>query len=89
MCYLYLLLNFRNSYLIVAYLIFFQNDDDWTNGVDFLDSLLGIEHDSVAFDVLQQNGQLENDSLSTPAGSVVESSSCSDSGKMNRPTLEN
>lgn len=50
--------------------------------MDFLDSLLGIEHDSEAFDELQNNGQLENDSLSTPAESVVESSSYSDSGEM-------
>lgn len=50
--------------------------------MDFLDSLLGIEHDSETLDVLKHNGQLENDSLSTPAESVVESSSYSDSGKM-------
>lgn len=50
--------------------------------MDFLDSLLGIDHDSEVFDVHEHKGQVGNDSSSTPAESVVESSSCSDSGKM-------
>ncbi|XP_046678226.1 cyclic AMP-responsive element-binding protein 3-like protein 2 [Homalodisca vitripennis] len=53
------------------------NNDDWTNGVDFLDSLLELENDS---GLLQDSKVLEKDVLATPAESVVESSSCSDSG---------
>lgn len=52
------------------------NNDDWTNGVDFLDSLLGIENENQPFNLLQEN-KLDGD---MSAGSVVESSSCSDSG---------
>ncbi|KAG8311232.1 cAMP response element binding [Homalodisca vitripennis] len=54
-----------------------ETNDDWTNGVDFLDSLLELENDS---GLLQDSKVLEKDVLATPAESVVESSSCSDSG---------
>ncbi|XP_054286305.1 CREB-H transcription factor homolog let-607-like [Macrosteles quadrilineatus] len=56
------------------------NNDDWSNDVDFLDSLLEMEDVSQSFDHVQDKSSSESDSLVTPAGSVVESSSCSDSG---------
>lgn len=57
------------------------NNDDWSNDVDFLDSLLEMEDVSQSFDEVKDNlNHVESDDLVTPAGSVIESSSCSDSG---------